>query len=95
VLAAGAVVLSGPVAFVGLIAPHAGRMVVGPGHRGLLVVGPLLGAGLVLAADTASAVLSLGLGIGELPVGVVAAVVGGPVFLVMLRQYLTGQGAMG
>ncbi|MEM6333167.1 MAG: iron ABC transporter permease [Planctomycetota bacterium] len=89
-LAAGAVVLSGPVAFVGLIAPHAARLVVGSGHRGLAVVAPVLGAGLVVAADTGSAGVSLATGIGELPVGVMAAVVGGPIFLVMLRRYLTG-----
>ncbi|MEM9789676.1 MAG: iron chelate uptake ABC transporter family permease subunit, partial [Planctomycetota bacterium] len=89
---AGAVVLAGPVAFVGLIAPHAARMVIGPGHRGLALVSPVVGAALVVGADAASAGASLAMGIGELPIGVVSAVLGGPVFLVMLRRYLVGQG---
>ena len=92
VLAAGAVVLAGPIAFVGLICPHIARLALGPSHRPLLVASAMLGAALVIAADTASAALNLALGIGLMPIGVFTALVGGPVFLWMLRPQL-GKGS--
>ena len=89
VLAAGAVVLAGPVAFVGLVAPHVARLALGPAHRPLALAAPLLGAGLVVAADTTAAGLAFTFpGIGVLPVGIFTAVVGGVVFLWMLRREL-------
>lgn len=88
VLAAGAVVLAGPIAFVGLIAPHLGRLLTGPTHRPLLIVSALLGAALVVAADTVAAGLDYAFGFGLLPVGVFTAIVGGVAFLWMLRPQL-------
>lgn len=82
-LAACAVVLAGPVAFVGLIAPHAVRALLGPGHRGVVAGSALAGAGLIVLADAAARVVTLRT--GQLPLGVVTALVGGPVFLWMLR----------
>lgn len=87
-LAAGAVVLAGPIAFVGLICPHIARIVLGPRHGPLLIGSAMLGAALVIAADTASAVLNLWLGIGLMPIGIFTAIVGGPVFLWMLHPQL-------
>ncbi len=86
VLAAGAVALSGPIAFVGLIAAHLGRRVVGPGHRRLVPAGALCGAGLMVWADTAASAVSLLGGVGLLPVGVVTALVGGVVFVGLVRR---------
>ena len=88
VLAAGAVVLAGPVAFVGLICPHGARLLLGPGHRGLLVGAGLLGASLILVADTSAVLIDRVYGVGLLPIGVFTAVVGGPVFVLMLRSHL-------
>lgn len=93
VLAGGAVLLAGPVAFVGLIAPHAGRALAGAGHRGVLVVSGLLGAALLIGADVAGAAVKLaseqaGHPVGLVPVGVWTALVGGVSFVVLLRPRL-------
>ncbi len=92
VLAAGAVILAGPIGFVGLIAPHLARLMLGPRHRPLLIGAALIGATLVILADVISAGIDLLLGIGTLPVGVFTALIGGPMFLWMLRPQL-GRGA--
>lgn len=86
ILAACAVVLSGPVSFVGLVCPHVARLLLGPGHRKLIVGSALLGASLVVGADVAAAALDFGQGL--LPIGVFTALIGGPVFLWMLRPRL-------
>jgi len=91
-LAAGAVVLAGPVAFVGLICPHVARTLLGPSHRALLIGAALCGATLVVLADTAGALLQVWRNVGVAPVGVFTALVGGPVFLWMLHPKL-GRGA--
>ena len=57
------------------------------GQRGWMI-GAMLGASLVVTADTASAGLNLWLGIGLMPIGIFTAIVGGPVFLWMLRPQL-------
>lgn len=87
-LTGAAVVLAGPIAFVGLICPHLARSILGPTHRPLLVGSALLGASLIIAADTASALLDLRFNIGILPIGVFTAILAGPVFLKMLRPRL-------
>jgi len=88
VLAAGAVVLAGPIAFVGLICPHLARLLIGPRHGPLIIASALLGGALVVLADTVSAVLALTLGIGTMPIGIFTALLGGPAFLVMLHPRL-------
>ena len=90
-LAAGAVILSGPIAFVGLVCPHLARLMIGPSHRPLLIASALLGATLIVLADTLTAGIDLALGIGSLPIGIFTAVVGGVAFLWMLRPRV-GQG---
>lgn len=92
-LAAGAVVLAGPLGFVGLIAPHVARLLLGPGHRNLLIASAMLGASLVLAADAMSVLLDLTLNWGRLPIGIFTSLIGGPVFILMLRPHL-GRGEM-
>jgi len=82
----GAVVaVTGLIGFVGLIVPHAVRLVVGPDHRLLLPLAGLVGAAFVILADASVSALAPALGT-ELPVGVVTALIGGPLFLVLLRQ---------
>ena len=85
-LAVGATVaVTGLIGFVGLIVPHAVRLVVGPDHRLVLPLSALVGAGFVVVADASVSAIAPALGT-ELPVGVVTALVGGPLFLVLLRQ---------
>ncbi|MHC4126716.1 MAG: FecCD family ABC transporter permease [Planctomycetota bacterium] len=83
-LTAGAVALCGPIAFVGLIAPHATRLVLGPRH-GLLVLGSaLVGVALVVGADVTRQAIDLGG--GRMPIGVFTALIGGPAFIWLLRS---------
>lgn len=86
ILAAGAVVIAGPLAFVGLICPHIARLALGPGHRSLVIGSALLGASLVIGADVAAVALDFGQGL--MPIGIFTAMLGGPVFLMMLRSSL-------
>ena len=86
VLAAGAVVLAGPIAFVGLISPHLVRLLIGPSHRALVLGSVMVGALLILLADIAA--VSLDFGQGRLPLGIFTAVLGGPIFVWMLRPHL-------
>jgi len=77
----GAVAAAGLVGFVGLIVPHAMRLVVGPDHR-LLIPGSFLGgAAFLMLADAAARTV---IAPTELPVGVITALIGGPAFLVLL-----------
>lgn len=87
-LSAGAVMLAGPVGFVGLVVPHAVRMVMGPSHRPLLIGSALLGAGAIVWADVLVALVRLPS--GRLPLGVITAMVGGPVFVLLLRRVMRG-----
>ena len=87
---AAAVAVSGPIGFVGLIAPHAARGVVGNDPRRLLPVSAAGGASLLVVADAASRYLSRpDLLQTALPVGVLTGLLGGPFFLVLLwrRQH--------
>ena len=79
-----AVSLSGLIGFVGLIVPHAVRLIVGPDHRQLLPLSGVVGAIFLVAADTFARVI---VAPAQLPVGVVTAIVGGPFFLVLLVKY--------
>ena len=88
VLAAGAVVLAGPIAFVGVVWPLLARVRLGPSHRGLLWSSAVLGAALGGLADTVGAALARALGVGVVPLGVFTAIVGGVAFLWMLRPHL-------
>lgn len=82
-ITAGVVAVSGIIGFVGLIVPHAARLLVGPDHRRLLPVAAAGGALLLIAADTlARTVLPYG---QELPVGIITALLGGPFFCYLLR----------
>ncbi|MDA2934984.1 iron chelate uptake ABC transporter family permease subunit [Acidobacteria bacterium AH-259-D05] len=78
-----AVCVSGLIGFVGLIAPHAVRLVWGYDHRFLLPMSMLVGAGFLILADIAA---RIAVNPGELPVGVVTAFCGAPFFLYLLRR---------
>lgn len=81
-LVAAAVSTAGLVGFVGLLVPHGARRLVGPGHRVLVPVAALLGAGLLVLADAVARATAR----VEVPVGVVTALLGAPVFAWLLRR---------
>ena len=74
---------SGLIGFVGIVIPHAVRMVIGPGHRLLLPVALLVGAAFLVLADV---VARTAMSPAELPIGVVTAAIGAPFFLFVLRR---------
>lgn len=82
-LTAAACALAGPIAFVGLAVPHLLRLFSGPDHGRLLLGSLLVGPALVVAADTLGRVIAPP---GEVQVGVMTAVVGAPVLIVLARR---------
>lgn len=84
------VAVSGMIGFVGLVVPHAMRMLVGGDHRRLLAAGLLGGATFLVLADLAARVA---LDPRELPIGVVTAVVGAPTFLALMHVRRIGAGS--
>jgi len=79
-----AVSLSGLIGFVGLIVPHAVRLLFGPDHRQLLPLSGIVGATFLIIADTLARIV---VAPAQLPVGIVTAIVGGPFFLILLVKY--------
>jgi ABC-type Fe3+-siderophore transport system permease subunit len=82
-LTAAATASVGVIAFVGLVAPHAARMMVGSVHQRLLPLSALLGAGLVLLADTIGRTV---VAPNQLPAGLVTALIGAPYFLWLMHR---------
>ncbi len=81
---AAAVTVSGLIGFVGLVVPHVVRLLTGPNARSVIPIAAIWGANLLVFADLAARVL------GDIPVGVVTAVIGAPFFLALLRRARTG-----
>ena len=81
---AAAVAVSGLIGFVGLVIPHLVRLVVGPNARVLMPLSLIFGASFLALADLIARIP------GELPVGVVTAIIGAPFFLYLLRRYHAG-----
>jgi iron complex transport system permease protein len=86
-LAAIAVAIAGPIGFVGLIAPHAARLVLGPRHASLAIGSAMLGVAIVVGADVARQAIDVGG--GRMPIGIFTALLGGPAFIWLL---LSGRG---
>ncbi|MEW2546918.1 iron ABC transporter permease [Streptomyces sp. NPDC047002] len=82
-LCGSATALAGPLAFVGLAVPHAVRSFTGPDHRWVLPYAALLAPALLLLSDTLGRVVARP---GEVQVGIVTAVLGAPVFVVLVRR---------
>ena len=75
--------ITGPIGFVGLIVPHALRLKLGADHRILLPAAFLYGAAFLAVSDTAGRLI---LAPAEIPVGVITALLGGPLFILLLRS---------
>jgi iron complex transport system permease protein len=79
-----AVAAAGVIGFVGIVVPHLLRLMIGPGHRLLLPACVLLGAILMVGADTGARMLAAP---AEVPIGILTAAIGAPFFLaILLRQ---------
>jgi iron complex transport system permease protein len=85
-MTAAAVAVSGVVGWVGLVVPHIARLLVGPSFVRLLPMTAILGAIFLLVVDTAAR----SLGSVELPLGVLTALIGTPVFLLLLARSARG-----
>lgn len=86
-LAAVVVTVAGTIGFVGLIAPHIARRLVGPTHEGLLPTAALTGGAIVVVADLVGRSVFAPI---EIPAGVITALIGAPFFLSLLyRRYAT------
>lgn len=81
-LAGGAVAVAGPIGFVGLVIPHTVRFLVGADYRWILPYSALVGATFLVLADVAARLVLRPV---ELPVGVMTALIGGPLFVYLVR----------
>ena len=79
--------VSGTIGWVGLVIPNLARIIVGADHRRLLPISTLMGAVFLVVADT----LARDLTAAEIPVGIVTAIVGTPVFAYLLRRNATSK----
>jgi len=86
------VAVSGSIGFIGLIVPHAVRLVAGGTHRALLPLSFLVGSIFLVWADTLARVMFEP---RELPVGIVTSLIGGPIFAVLLLRMSRGRRASG
>ena len=82
-MAGATIAVSGTIGFVGLMVPHFTRLLVGGDHKKVLPVSALLGGILVVWVDVAARMV---IAPEELPVGILTAVIGGPVFIFMLKR---------
>jgi iron complex transport system permease protein len=82
-LAATAVAMAGPIAFIGLMVPHIARFFVGPDYRWILPASALLGPVVLLLADVAGRIVAMP---GEIQVGIMTAVLGAPFFIYLARR---------
>ncbi|MEZ5365918.1 MAG: iron ABC transporter permease [Bryobacterales bacterium] len=83
-LTAAVTAFTGPIGFVGLIVPHALRMVVGADHRLLVPAAFCVGGGFLVLCDT---IARTAMAPTEIPVGVITAMLGGPFFIWLLRSH--------
>jgi iron complex transport system permease protein len=88
-LTAGAVAVAGILTFVGLVVPHLVRMILGPAHRGVILGSAALGALGLLIADLIARTIAAP---AEVPLGVLTALVGSPMFFYLLRRTRARQG---
>lgn len=89
-LTAAAVAVAGIIGFIGLVVPHAVRLILGPGHRLLLPASALAGAALLVLADL---VARTAVAPREIPLGVLTALIGSPTFFLLLRREHRRRGA--
>jgi len=79
----GAVAVAGSIGFVGIVVPHLLRLAMGPSNRWLLPASAIFGAALLVAADTVCRIV---VAPAELPIGIVTAMIGAPVFITLILR---------
>lgn len=85
-ITASTVAVAGVIGWVGLVVPHVARMIVGPDHRALVPAAAIIGAGyLILMDDIARSATAV-----EIPLGVLTALIGAPLFIWLLRRTQAG-----
>ncbi|PAE31428.1 FecCD family ABC transporter permease [Bacillus sp. 7884-1] len=89
-LTGAAVAVSGSIGFVGLVIPHLVRLVTGPNHRHVLPLSMLVGGAFLILADLMARTI---IAPKELPIGVITALIGAPVFALLLIRERFGKGA--
>ena len=77
------IAVSGTIGFVGLMVPHFTRLLVGGDHRKVLPISALLGGILVVWVDVVARII---IAPEELPVGILTAIIGGPIFIILLKR---------
>lgn len=81
---------AGPIGFIGLMAPHMARMILGPGHKWMMPAAALIGTVLILTADLG---VRMAVPPAEPPIGIATSLIGGPFFLyLLLTQMKKGRG---
>ncbi len=85
-MTAAAVSVSGVIGWVGLVIPHAGRLIVGPDHKKLVPVSLSLGAAFMMVIDDVSRTLLP----GEIPLGVLTGLIGVPILVILMRRKQMG-----
>lgn len=83
------IILAGPIGFVGLVCPHIVRVLLGPKHLPLLLGSAIVGATMVIGADLITRIIETDA--GRIPIGVLTALIGGPIFLILLLKQRTSQ----
>ncbi len=90
ILTGAAVAVSGTIGFVGLVVPHLNRLLWGPDHRHLLPLSLLFGAGFLILTDLVARTI---MSPTELPIGVITAIIGAPMFaFILIRQRIERRG---
>lgn len=81
-LAGSAVSVVGSISFIGLIAPHIAKQLVGSKHQNFLLLSPIIGAAILVFADTIGRIIYT----ETIPAGIIVAIIGAPYFLYLLRK---------
>ena len=87
VLIAAQVAVSGSIGWIGLVVPHLARTIVGADHRRLLPMSFLMGAGIMIIVDDIARTMSQ----AEIPLGIITALLGAPLFIFLLAREKRGQ----
>ncbi|MFC0471937.1 FecCD family ABC transporter permease [Halalkalibacter kiskunsagensis] len=90
-LTGAAVAVSGSIGFVGLVIPHLVRLVTGPNHRHVLPLSMLIGGAFLILADLVARTI---IAPKELPIGIITALIGAPVFALLLIRERLGRGGL-
>lgn len=88
VLAGTATAAAGPIGFIGLVAPHFARAICGPDNRQVLPLSAIFAAGMLLIADIAGRLIAAP---EEVAAGIVATILGGPFFILIVRRFRIAQ----